>query len=151
MARQDLARQTVRCNEIVFLQHCAGALEQPRFVPAEVKLGAVSSKNNNQEHYGGGRSDIQRNSHGRQMKPKARKRFDARQRSAASPTPHASDFFRHLIFMRARSQNATGAWRTVPSNGARSALLRGQPEPYRFDRESVRVGAVPKHNALKAL
>src|SRR5437868_1695035 len=98
MMFEDMVGQAIRSNEIFFFEHCAGALEQTRFMPAAVKFGAVSPKNNNQQQDGRSRGDIECNSHGRQMKAQTRKRFDARQRTATSLTSNASDSFRHLIF-----------------------------------------------------
>src|SRR6266480_1580559 len=63
MMFENPPRQAIRGDEIFFFEHCAGALEQTRFVPAAVKLGAVSPKNNNQQQDNRGRSDVECNWH----------------------------------------------------------------------------------------
>src|SRR5438067_13366369 len=121
-------------------------------MPSRVKLGAVSSKKDKQQHGHGGGRNVKRDSHRRQIKPEAWKRFDARQGSAASLAPNASDFFRHLFpyacaVSRMQLTGGEQSW----SEAVRPAPLRGQQEHLPPDHEPVRGRLVPKHNALRGL
>src|SRR5262249_9789745 len=91
-------------DEFFFLQHHACPLEQTRFTPAGIKFGAVTAKNDDQQHGHGRDHDMEGDSQRRKVKAQTRKRFDTWQGPAASPTAYASDSSRHPSLMRARWQ-----------------------------------------------
>src|SRR5882757_5298024 len=151
MMLENLACQAIRRGEIFRVQHCVSALEQSRFAPTAVELGAVSAKKNNQQQNGRGGGDVECSSHWRQMKTQARKRFDARQRSATSLSSNASDFFRHLIFYARGVAECNWQLTIDPGRMLKSVPLREQPERSQPARVLVRAHEDSKRIARGAL